>query len=117
MRSKLELIQFHIRLGHTHTQSIWLLCCKGTPDMELKREFLEIQLEPCLSSAIWFQFHMSPECHSLLPLPYLIDEHFGLGRFATDHSFTKAASRPLFICVRRYAPQTTTLTRPCLCYK
>ena len=32
-------------------------------------------------------------------------EPFGLGRFATDHSLTKAASRPLFARVRRYAPQ------------
>ena len=32
-------------------------------------------------------------------------EPIGLGRFATDHSFTKAASRPLFARVRRYAPQ------------
>ena len=30
-------------------------------------------------------------------------EPFGLGRFATDHSLTKAASRPLFARVRRYA--------------
>ena len=42
-----------------------------------------------------------------------INEPFGLGRFATDHSLTKAASRPLFVRVRRYAPQTTNLTRPC----
>ena len=34
-----------------------------------------------------------------------IYEPFGLGRFATDHSLTKAASRPLFARVRRYAPQ------------
>ena len=33
------------------------------------------------------------------------NEPFGLGRFATDHSLTKAASRPLFARVRRYAPQ------------
>ena len=32
-------------------------------------------------------------------------EPFGLGRFATDHSLTKAASRPLFARVRRYALQ------------
>ena len=32
-------------------------------------------------------------------------EPFGLGRFATDHSLAKAASRPLFARVRRYAPQ------------
>ena len=32
------------------------------------------------------------------------NEPFGLGRFATDHSPTKAASRPLFARVRRYAP-------------
>ena len=43
-----------------------------------------------------------------------IYEPFGLGRFATDHSLTKAASRPLFVRVRHYAPQTTNLTRPCL---
>ena len=30
---------------------------------------------------------------------------FGLGRFATDHSLTKAASRPLFAREGRYAPQ------------
>ena len=41
-------------------------------------------------------------------------EPFGLGRFATDHSLTKAASRSLFVRVRRYAPQTITPTRPCL---
>ena len=35
----------------------------------------------------------------------ILDEPFGLGRFATDHSLTKAASRPLFARVRRYAPQ------------
>ena len=34
-----------------------------------------------------------------------IYEPFGLGRFATDHSLTKAASGPLFARVRRYAPQ------------
>ena len=33
------------------------------------------------------------------------NEPFGLGRFATDHSLTKAASRPLFARIRRYAPQ------------
>ena len=38
-------------------------------------------------------------------LRLLIYEPFGLGRFATDHSLTKAASRPLFARVRRYAPQ------------
>ena len=32
-------------------------------------------------------------------------EPFGLGRFATDHSLTKVVSRPLFVHVRRYAPQ------------
>ena len=42
-------------------------------------------------------------------------EPFGLGRFATDHSLTKAASRPLFVRVRRYAPQKTTPARHCLC--
>ena len=31
------------------------------------------------------------------------NEPFGLGRFATDLSLTKAASRPLFARVRRYA--------------
>ena len=41
-------------------------------------------------------------------------EPFGLDRFATDHSITKAASRPLFVRVRRCAPQTTTPARPCL---
>ena len=35
----------------------------------------------------------------------IIYEPFGLGRFATDHSLTLAASRPLFARVRRYAPQ------------
>ena len=30
---------------------------------------------------------------------------FGLGSIATDHSITKAASRPLFARVRRYALQ------------
>ena len=35
-----------------------------------------------------------------------IYEPFGLGRFATDHSLTKAASRHLFARVRRYAPQS-----------
>ena len=34
-----------------------------------------------------------------------IYEPFGLGRFATDHSLTKAASGPLFTRVRRSAPQ------------
>ena len=34
-----------------------------------------------------------------------IYEPFGLGRFATDHSLTKTASRLLFARVRRYAPQ------------
>ena len=37
--------------------------------------------------------------------PFSTDEPFGLGRFATDHSLTKAASRPLFARVRRYALQ------------
>ena len=32
-------------------------------------------------------------------------ESFGLGRFATDHSLTKAASRPLFARVQRNTPQ------------
>ena len=32
-------------------------------------------------------------------------EPFGLGRFATDHPLTKAASRPLFARARRFAPQ------------
>ena len=36
---------------------------------------------------------------------YTIYEPFGLGRFATDLSLTKAAPRPLFARVRRYAPQ------------
>ena len=34
---------------------------------------------------------------------FVIYEPFG--RFATDHSLAKAASRPLFARVRRYAPQ------------
>ena len=38
-------------------------------------------------------------------LTTIIYEPFGLGRFATDHSLTKAASRPLFARVRRYALQ------------
>ena len=38
-------------------------------------------------------------------LRFIENEPFGLGRFATDHSLTKAASRPLFARVRRYAPQ------------
>ena len=33
------------------------------------------------------------------------NEPFGLGRFAMDHPLTKAASRPLFVPIRRYAPQ------------
>ena len=37
-----------------------------------------------------------------------IYEPFGLGRFATDHSLTKAASRSLFARVRLYAPQSDT---------
>ena len=37
--------------------------------------------------------------------PLINDESFGLGRFATDHSFTKAGSRNLFARIRRYAPQ------------
>ena len=41
----------------------------------------------------------------LNPIDVYNDEPFGLGRFATDHSLTKAASRPLFARVRRYAPQ------------
>ena len=36
---------------------------------------------------------------------FLQYEPLGLVRFATDHSLTKAASRPLFARVRRYAPQ------------
>ena len=32
-------------------------------------------------------------------------ELFGLGRFATDHSLTKVALRPLFVLVRCCAPQ------------
>ena len=43
-----------------------------------------------------------------------IYEPFGLGRFATDHSLTNAASRPLFVRVRRYAPKATTPTQPFL---
>ena len=35
----------------------------------------------------------------------IIYEPFGLGHFATNHSLTKPASRPLFARVRRYAPQ------------
>ena len=38
-------------------------------------------------------------------IPLINDEPFDLGRFATDHSFTKAASRTLFTRVLRYAPQ------------
>ena len=49
---------------------------------------------------------MMTSAHFLLPTRNLIIyEPFGLGRFATDHSLTKAASRPLFARVRRYAPQ------------
>ena len=39
-------------------------------------------------------------------MPFQIYEPFGPGRFATDHSLTKAASRPLFARVRRYARQS-----------
>ena len=39
-------------------------------------------------------------------------EPIGLGRFATDHSLTKVASRPLFVCVRHYAIQLTAASRP-----
>ena len=46
---------------------------------------------PCVMEMIFCDFHNY--------------EPFGLGRFATDHSLTKAASRPLFARVRRYAPQ------------
>ena len=42
--------------------------------------------------------------NSFTMLSFLLNEPFGLGRFATDHSLTKAASRPLFARVRRYAP-------------
>ena len=42
--------------------------------------------------------------------PYKVHEPFGLGRFATGHSLTKAASRLLFVRVRRLAPQTKTPT-------
>ena len=43
-----------------------------------------------------------------------IDEPSSLGRFATDHSLTKTASQSLFVRIRHYVPQTTTLSRPCL---
>ena len=36
---------------------------------------------------------------------FIVYEPFGLGRFVTGHSLKKAASRPLFARVRRYAPQ------------
>ena len=39
---------------------------------------------------------------------FIYYEPFGLGRFATDHSLTKAAPRPLFARVRRYALKETT---------
>ena len=39
---------------------------------------------------------------------FLVYEPFGLGRFATDYSLTKAASRPLSARVRRYAPHEIT---------
>ena len=39
-------------------------------------------------------------------------EPFGLGRFATDHSLTKVASRPLFVRVRHYTTQLTSASRP-----
>ena len=37
--------------------------------------------------------------------PLIYNKPFRLGGFATDHSLTKVASRPLFVRVRRYAPQ------------
>ena len=40
-----------------------------------------------------------------ITLDIYIYEPFGVGRFATDHSLTKPASRPLFARVQRYAPQ------------
>ena len=40
-------------------------------------------------------------------LKFLVYEPFGLGRFTMDHSLKKAASRPLFVRVRRLAPETT----------
>ena len=43
---------------------------------------------------------------------YYIDEPFGLGRFATDHSLTKVAKRLLFVRVTHYAIQLTTASRP-----
>ena len=61
------------------------------------------------------QIHTAVYPHSR-PIQYKSDyytyEPFGLGRFATDHSLTKAASRPLLVRVRRCAPQTTTPARP-----
>ena len=41
----------------------------------------------------------------ILPTGIYVSELFGLGRFAMDHSLTKPASRPLFVHVRRCAPQ------------
>ena len=45
---------------------------------------------------------------------FLIYEPFGLGlgRFATDHSLTKVALRPLFVRVRHYAKLLAAASRP-----
>ena len=50
-----------------------------------------------------YSLSYSESAYSILYI--YIYEPFGLGRFATDHSLTKAASRSLFARVRRYAPQ------------
>ena len=53
-----------------------------------------------------FLVSYSESAYSITLYVYIyIYEPFGLGRFATDHSLAKTASRPLFARVRRYAPQ------------
>ena len=43
---------------------------------------------------------------------FLAYEPFGLGPFATDHSLTKVALRPLLVRVSHYTTQLTAASRP-----
>ena len=47
----------------------------------------------------------SGESIAIIILTNLVNEPFELNRFATDHSLTKPALLPLFVRVRRCAPQ------------
>ena len=49
-------------------------------------------------------FSLVSYSESAYSITLYIYEPFSLGRFAMDHSLTKAASRPLFARIRRYAP-------------